>query len=227
MAHAWASSASCTASGSVASCCCSRSCGSSAALLLVSLIDLNGQADRARKRQLVLVQLRQASVQEAWIAFTGPGSDGLVAGRRIADLDRQMHASASRLEALGDARYAPAIDASIAGALGWTHAASALTAHGQLGRADRALRTVQPARGPRAPVHGHPRSRESLRTSPRGTPPRTARNILSVVLALVSPARLLARPRPLGARAVDAPSRSRLTSRCCSSRAAWRRRPTR
>ena len=193
-------------------------------LLLVSLIDLNGQADRARKRQLVLVQLRHASVQEAWIVLTGPGSDTLVAGRRIADLDRQMHASASRLEALGDARYAPAIDASIAGALGWTHAASALTAHGQLGRAV-ALFERSNLPGGRGHRFTDSLDRANLSYQSEGDTASDRANILSVVLALVS---LLAFSLALvrSARARRAPSRSRVTSRCCSSRAAWRRRPT-
>jgi diguanylate cyclase (GGDEF)-like protein len=105
------------------------------ALLLVSLIDLNGQAERARQRQLVIGQLRKASVDAPWIAFNGLGSSQLVVARRLAGLELQMHASASRLAALGDERYAPVIEASIPGALGWTDTVSALSDEGYLGRA--------------------------------------------------------------------------------------------
>ena len=48
------------------------------ALLLVSLINLNGQADRARQREVVIAQMRQASVSAPWVAFNGVGR---VAGR--------------------------------------------------------------------------------------------------------------------------------------------------
>jgi diguanylate cyclase (GGDEF)-like protein len=104
-------------------------------LLLVSLIDLNGQADRARQRQLVIGQLRAASVDAPWIAFNGLGSSPSTVARRLAGLELQMHASALRLVALGDARYAPGIEASIAGALRWTDTVSALSDEGNLGRA--------------------------------------------------------------------------------------------
>jgi diguanylate cyclase (GGDEF)-like protein len=105
------------------------------ALLLVSLIDLNGQAGRARQRQLVIGQLREASVDAPWIAFNGLGSSKAVVARRLAGLALLMHASGARLEALGDTRYAPAIDASIPGALAWTDTVSALSEAGQLSRA--------------------------------------------------------------------------------------------
>ncbi len=105
------------------------------ALLLVWLIDLNAQADHARKRQVVIGQLRKASLDAPWIAFNGVGASQLAVARKIDALELQMHVSASRLEALGDSRYAPAIDASIAGAIDWTHSVSALSAEGKLSRA--------------------------------------------------------------------------------------------
>ena len=44
------------------------------AILLVSLIDLNGQADRARQREIVVAQMRQVGVNAPWIAFNGVGA---------------------------------------------------------------------------------------------------------------------------------------------------------
>ena len=153
-------------------------------LLLVSLIDLNGQADRARKRELVLVQLREASVPEAWIAFTSHPPDRLVTASRIAALERQMHASASRLEALGDGRYAPAIDASIAGALGWTRIAAALSADGNLSGAI-ALFDQSHLPGGRGRGFTNILDRANLAYQTEGDTASDRANIVSVVLALV------------------------------------------
>ncbi len=74
------------------------------ALLLVSLIDLNGRADRARQRQVVVGQLREAAVDAPWIAFNGAGASDAIVARRLAGIERRMHGSVALLVALGDDR---------------------------------------------------------------------------------------------------------------------------
>jgi diguanylate cyclase (GGDEF)-like protein len=105
------------------------------ALLLVSLINANGQADRARQREIVIAQMRQASVSAPWIAFNGTGASQAEVRRQLDGLTLSLHASAARLRALGDTRESARIDGTIDGALSWTNAVVTLSEAGQLARA--------------------------------------------------------------------------------------------
>ena len=105
------------------------------ALLLVSLIDQNRQADRARQRQLVVSTMREAAVEAPWIAFNGAGSSRAQVDQRLAGLNVLLRSSVIRLRALGDTRSSGPIGASIAGALSWSDTVAALSRSGQLSRA--------------------------------------------------------------------------------------------
>jgi diguanylate cyclase (GGDEF)-like protein len=105
------------------------------ALLLVSLIDLNGQADRARQRQIVVGQMRQVSVTAPWIAFNGAGASPAQVRAELDGLTRSLHASAAHLRALGDTPDSRRIESTIAGAFSWTGAVVGFSEAGQLSRA--------------------------------------------------------------------------------------------
>jgi diguanylate cyclase (GGDEF)-like protein len=105
------------------------------AVLLVSLINLNGQADRARQREIVIGQMRQTSVSAPWVAFNGAGAPQAEVRRQLARLTLSLHASAGRLRALGDTRESARIDGNIDGAMSWTSAVVTLSEAGQLARA--------------------------------------------------------------------------------------------
>jgi diguanylate cyclase (GGDEF)-like protein len=105
------------------------------ALLLVSLIDQNREADRARQRQLVVSTMREAAVQAPWIAFNGAGSSRLVVAQRLGGLDLLLRSSVARLRSLGDTRYSAPIGRTIGRALDWTDTVAALSRSGQLSQA--------------------------------------------------------------------------------------------
>ncbi len=97
-------------------------------ILLVMAIGNTRQADVARRRELVIGQMRQSTVSAPWIAFNGSGANATVVRDQLAGVDRSLRASALRLRALGDARYAPQILAAIGGAVTASRQVAALAA---------------------------------------------------------------------------------------------------
>jgi two-component system cell cycle response regulator len=69
------------------------------ALLLVSLIDLNGQADRAQQREIVVAEMRQASVDAPWVAFNGVGASQILVRERLAGQTLDRASAAYRTQA--------------------------------------------------------------------------------------------------------------------------------
>ena len=169
------------------------------ALLLVSLIDQNRQADRARQRQLVVSTMREAAVEAPWIAFNGAGSSRAQVDRRLAGLNALLRSSVIRLRALGDTRSSAQIGASIAGALELVGHRRGALARGAAEPGDRDRRPLDPSRGRRLPPLGQPGECEH-RVPAAGRRRGPARRIVSVVLALVVLLAFSLALRPLDAR---------------------------
>jgi diguanylate cyclase (GGDEF)-like protein len=154
------------------------------ALLLVSLIGLNGEADRARQREIVVAQMRQASVDAPWIAFNGAGASPAQVRRRLAGVRQLLRDSALRLHVLGDARYSPQLAARADGATRGMETVAALSEAGQLSRA---VAIVDRSILPGGPGLAFWQALDQANAAYRAQAARATRraNVVSVVLALV------------------------------------------
>jgi diguanylate cyclase (GGDEF)-like protein len=101
------------------------------ALMLVMAIGFSHQSDAARRRQLLVAQMRQTVASAPWIAFNRAGASEQIVNARLSDLGRSLSDDADQLRALGDDRYAPRVEAAIDEAIAASRRVAALASAGQ------------------------------------------------------------------------------------------------